>query len=175
MFYSWFSQARIISGVSFKGDIELSIISVEVVLQIMRGWRGTFFAPTLRRPGELARRLKQLSSECNLILSEGLPVVVAVGSLVMRLWWTEVNVNLLRKIFLFWFSWFSFLSARTICTEISAKNFRQMVLVFFLAPKTGTGLSCTIYKIPINVSLSLDMKPGTSNPDKWYRKFRSFR
>ena len=24
-------------------------------------------------------------------------------------------------------------------------------------------------------SLSLDMKPGTSNPDKCYRKFRSFR
>ena len=45
----------------------------------------------------------------------------------------------------------------------------------FLAPKTGTGLSCTIYKIPVNFSLSLDMKPGTSNPNKWYRKFRSFR
>ena len=40
----------------------------------------------------------------------------------------------------------------------------------FLAPKTGTGLSCTIYKILVNFSLSLDMKPGTSNPDKWYRK-----
>ena len=32
----------------------------------------------------------------------------------------------------------------------------------FLAPKTGTGLSCTIYEIP----LSLDMKPGTSHPNK---------
>ena len=30
----------------------------------------------------------------------------------------------------------------------------------FLAPKTGTGLSCTIYKMPVNFSLSLDMKPG---------------
>ena len=40
----------------------------------------------------------------------------------------------------------------------------------FFAPKTGTGLSCTIYKILVNFSLSLDMKPGTSNPDKWYRK-----
>ena len=55
------------------------------------------------------------------------------------------------------------------------ENFRQMVLVFFLAPETGTGLSCTIYKIPVNFSLSLVMKPGTSNPEKWYRKFRSFR
>ena len=44
----------------------------------------------------------------------------------------------------------------------------------FLAPKAGTGLSCTIYKIPVNFSLSLDMKPGTGNPNKWYRKFGSF-
>ena len=42
----------------------------------------------------------------------------------------------------------------------------------FCAPKTGTGLSCTIYKIPVNFSLSLDMKPGTDNANKWYRKFR---
>ena len=45
----------------------------------------------------------------------------------------------------------------------------------FLAPKKGTGLSCTIYKIPVNFSLSLDMKPVSSKPDKWYRKLRSFR
>ena len=45
----------------------------------------------------------------------------------------------------------------------------------FLAPKTGTGLSCTIYKITVKFSLSLDMKPGTSYPNRWYRKFRSFR
>ena len=44
----------------------------------------------------------------------------------------------------------------------------------FLAPKTGTGLCFTIYKIPVNFSLSLDMKPDTSNPNKWYGKFRSF-
>ena len=31
----------------------------------------------------------------------------------------------------------------------------------FLAPKTGTGLSCTIYKIPVKFSLSHDMKPRT--------------
>ena len=82
-----------------------------------------------------------------------------------------------------WFSLnFFYLSIRvskcwalTICTEISVKNFRQMVLVFFLAPKTGTGLSCTIYKIPLNFSLSLDMKPSTSNPNKWYRKSPSSR
>ena len=41
------------------------------------------------------------------------------------------------------------------------KNFCQMVLVFFLALKTGTGLSCTIYKILVNFSLFLNMKPGT--------------
>ena len=46
---------------------------------------------------------------------------------------------------------------------------------FFWAPKTGTELSCTIYKIQVNVSHSLDMNPGTGNPNKWYRKFRSFR
>ena len=43
------------------------------------------------------------------------------------------------------------------------------------APETGTGLSCTIFKIPVNFSLSLDLKPGTGNLNKWYRKFRSFR
>ena len=56
--------------------------------------------------------------------------------------------------------------ALTIWTEIPVKDFRQVVLVFFLASKTGTRLSCTIYKIPVNFPLSLDMKPGTSNPDK---------
>ena len=45
----------------------------------------------------------------------------------------------------------------------------------FLEPKTGTGLNCDIYKIPVNFSLSLDLTPGTGNPNKWYRKFRSFR
>ena len=40
-----------------------------------------------------------------------------------------------------------------------------MVLVYFLVPKTGTRLSCTIYKILVNFSLSLDIKPGTSNPE----------
>ena len=47
--------------------------------------------------------------------------------------------------------------------------------IFFLAPKTGTGLSCTIYKIPVKFSLSLDMKPGIGNPNKWYRKLLFFR
>ena len=41
------------------------------------------------------------------------------------------------------------------------KNFRQMVLIFFLALKTGPGSSCIIYKIPVKFSLSFDMKPGT--------------
>ena len=40
----------------------------------------------------------------------------------------------------------------------------------FLAPKAGTGLSCTIYKIPVNFSVSLDMKPGTVNPNKMVQK-----
>ena len=35
----------------------------------------------------------------------------------------------------------------------------------FSTPKTGTGLSCTIYKIQVNFSLYLEM-PGTSNPNK---------
>ena len=39
--------------------------------------------------------------------------------------------------------------ALTIFTEISVENVHQMVLVFILAPKTGTGLTCTIYKIPV--------------------------
>ena len=48
--------------------------------------------------------------------------------------------------------------------------------VFFLALKTGMGLSCTIFKIPVNFSLFLERKGGTTgNPNKWYRKFRSFR
>ena len=47
-----------------------------------------------------------------------------------------------------------------------------MVLVYFLALKIEMGLSCTIYKIPLNFSLSLVLKPGTGNPAKWYRKFR---
>ena len=45
-------------------------------------------------------------------------------------------------------------------------------------PSNGTGIFFgtenrnTIYKILVNLSLSLNMKPGTSNLDKWYRKFR---
>ena len=34
----------------------------------------------------------------------------------------------------------------------------------FLAPKTGTGLSCTIYEMPVKFSLSQDMKPDTIHP-----------
>ena len=52
--------------------------------------------------------------------------------------------------------------ALTIFTEISVENVHQMVLVFILAPKTGTGLTCTIYKIPVKFSPSLSMRPGTS-------------
>ena len=35
------------------------------------------------------------------------------------------------------------------------EKFPLIGTVFFLAPKTGTGLSSTIYKIPVNFSLSL--------------------
>ena len=39
-------------------------------------------------------------------------------------------------------------------------------LWYFLGPpKTGTELSCTIYKILVNFSLSLDLNPGTGNPN----------
>ena len=41
--------------------------------------------------------------------------------------------------------------------------------------QTGTGLRCTICKIPVNFSLSLDLEPGTGNSNKRYRKFRLFR
>ena len=53
-------------------------------------------------------------------------------------------------------------------------NVNLNLSILFLSAKTGTGLSCTIYKIPVNFSLSLDLKPGTGNPNKWYRQFRSF-
>ena len=36
------------------------------------------------------------------------------------------------------------------------------------------GLSCTIYKIPVNVLLPLGRNAGTGNPNKWYRKLLSF-
>ena len=51
-------------------------------------------------------------------------------------------------------------------------NFGEKFLLnhtgIFLASKTGTGLSCTICKMPVNFSLSLGLKPGTSNPNKWW-------
>ena len=49
-----------------------------------------------------------------------------------------------------------------------------MVLVFFWAPKTGTGLSCTINKIPVNFSTSLDMKPCTGNQTNGTENFGRF-
>jgi len=52
---------------------------------------------------------------------------------------------------------------------------RQMVLVSTFEPKTGMGLSCAIYKMLLNFSLSLERKPNTGNPNKWYGKFRLFR
>ena len=65
----------------------------------------------------------------------------------------------------------------TLIAELRAvENFCQMVLVFFLAPKTGTGLSCTIYETPVKFSLSQDMKPHTIfSQTNGTEKFRSFR
>ena len=40
--------------------------------------------------------------------------------------------------------------------------------------KRRNGLSCTIYKITVNFSLSLDLEPGTSNPNKWINKLTHF-
>ena len=61
----------------------------------------------------------------------------------------------------------------TIFTELSVKIFRQMVVVFFFfEQKTGIRLSCTIYKIPVNLSLSLETDTGS--PHKWYKKFPLF-
>ena len=54
------------------------------------------------------------------------------------------------------------------------KNVRQMVLVFF-GTENRNGIKCTIYKIQVNFLLSLDLKPGTGNTNKWYRIFRLFR
>ena len=52
-----------------------------------------------------------------------------------------------------------------------------MVLVVFLAPKTGMGLCCTIYKLPVIFSLSFDMKQalviqtnGTENFGRFDKK-----
>lgn len=48
----------------------------------------------------------------------------------------------------------------TTFTKISVKIVRQMVLA----------LSCIIYKIPVNLSLSLQRKPGSCNRKKMVQK-----
>ena len=67
------------------------------------------------------------------------------------------------------------LSAYHLYGNFGENFFVKWYWYFVLAPKTGTGLTCSLYKIPVNFSLSLSMKPHTGNPNKWYRKFRSFR
>ena len=47
--------------------------------------------------------------------------------------------------------------------------------VAFFVLKTVMGLKYKIYKITVSFSLSLKRKPGTVNPNKWNRKFGSFR
>ena len=49
------------------------------------------------------------------------------------------------------------------------KKYREMVLVYFFWHLKQDWL------VPLNFSLSLDMKPDTSKPNKWHRTFRSFR
>ena len=44
----------------------------------------------------------------------------------------------------------------------------------FLVLKIGRGLSCAIYKIPVNFSLSLDVKPGTSSLKNGTENFGRF-
>ena len=61
--------------------------------------------------------------------------------------------------------------ALTICKEILVENFRQMVLVFFFGTKNRNGIELYHLQNSVKLSVSLDMKPGTSNPNKWYRKF----
>ena len=46
---------------------------------------------------------------------------------------------------------------------------------FFFGTGNRNGIELYIFKIPVIFSLSLALKPGTGNPNKWYRKFRSFR
>ena len=55
--------------------------------------------------------------------------------------------------------------------ENFGETFPSNITGIFFAPKTGTGLSCTIYKIPVKFSLFLDLEPATGNPNKWHRKF----
>ena len=61
--------------------------------------------------------------------------------------------------------------ALTICKEILVENFRQMVLVFFFGTKNRNGIELYHLQNSVKLSVSLDMKPGASNPNKWYRKF----
>ena len=48
-------------------------------------------------------------------------------------------------------------------------------MVFFWHRKQERDWVVQFTKVPVNFSLSLDLKPGTGNANKEYRKFRSFR
>ena len=50
------------------------------------------------------------------------------------------------------------------------ENFPSNGTGIFLVPKTGTGLSCIVYKMPVNFSLSLDTKHGTGTEN--FGRFR---
>ena len=47
--------------------------------------------------------------------------------------------------------------------------------IFFFTLKAGKGLSCTIYKIPVNFSFYLKRKPGPNNQNNPHRKDCTYR
>ena len=44
----------------------------------------------------------------------------------------------------------------------------------FFGTENRNGIELYHLQIPVNFSLSLGLKPGTGNPDNFYRKFKSF-
>ena len=68
---------------------------------------------------------------------------------------------------------FIFLAASPLVLARFAREF--FVATPLLRPARQNRHATQANKIPVNFSLSLDMKPGTGNPNKWNRKFRSFR
>ena len=67
------------------------------------------------------------------------------------------------------------LSAYHLYGNFSEKFPSNGTFVLGTGNRNGIELYLEFFKIPVNFSLSLDLKPGTGNPNKWYRKFRSFR
>ena len=77
------------------------------------------------------------------------------------------------------FIWFHFRSSYIWFIHINSSHWslsreHMNTRTSFGQQKHRNGLSCTIYKIPVNFSLSLDLEPGTSNPNKWINKLTNF-